>query len=598
MSTEKHTSSRSAALRWIISCTRDLLARLLLAAFLACGTRLASLGIYYVAALGLLRAAGLDLSLPGAQLDYPALAGCLVGLALAKGGLRYAEQFVGHRVAFLALARLRTQIYADYERQAPFAVGSHSGAMLQRAVRDIDRVEVFFAHTLPPAVAAVVVSGSIGLWVCLSVDLGSGLILLAGYLLLGLVIPLLGLRTLQRATQAETGARRAASAVIADTLAGAEVVFSLNAQRALASRLHNTHQDPNVARAAARMLGVRSALVSLIPWLAALGILLNGLGTLDAGVLLLLVVLCVPSFEAVRAVDGFVSTLQESLHSIDRLYVNHRTAPAVGDPLHPQAPEQTGEGLRVSNLGIHRAGQPVVEQLDFDLAPGQRVGLIGASGSGKSSVAHALLRTLPATGQVLLDGVDTAELAKHDVRERLVMVAQNDSLIRGSLRDNLLLGRANPGDEQLLSLLHELGLGSWLQTQRAGLDTKLGERGSRISGGQRQRVVLARALLRNPRILILDEATSALDTQTEAAVLAVVQRRVDAGMGLLMISHRLAVLENFDTVLVLDRGRIHERGPAATLLADESSLFSRMRQRELDSIEAVPLAGQPPRQLG
>lgn len=584
MRTPSARGSRADAVRWILSCTKDLLAPLLLASALACLTRIASLGIYYVAALGLIRAAGLTFFLPGAQLGYPALAGALVGLALAKGGLRYAEQFVGHRVAFLALARMRNQIYADYERQAPFAVGSHSGAMLQRAVRDIDRVEVFFAHTLPPAVAALVLSGLVSGWVIFAVHLPSGLALLGGYLLLGLLVPVLGLRTLTRAAADETGARRTTSARIADILAGAEVVFSLNAQARLSSGINA--DDGASSRRAARVLGLRAAVVGLIPWLTALGILGVGARDLEAGTLVLLLVLCVPSFEAVRAVDGFVSTLQESLHSIERLYENHRRNPLVGEPLHPQRPGDDGAGLVVRQLRILRAGEPVVEELSFDVGLGQRVGLVGASGSGKSSVAQALVRALDSQGTLLLDSRDLKELALHELRERLVVVSQNDSLIRGTVRENLLLGREDIADSQLISLLGELGLGAWFTAQRLGLDTRLGERGSRISGGQRQRLVLARALLRNPRILLLDEATSALDTQTEQAVLALLERRSAAGMGLLMISHRLAVLENFDSVLVLDRGQLREHGAAARLLADESSLFARMRRRELDSIDA------------
>ncbi|MCW4467079.1 ABC transporter ATP-binding protein/permease [Glutamicibacter sp. MNS18] len=574
------------AVRWILHSTRDLVAPLLLASVLACCTRLAALGIYYVAALGLAQAAGLPVTLPGAGLGYPALAGWLVALALAKGGLRYAEQFTGHKVAFLALARLRTRIYADYERQAPFPAGAHSGAMLQRAVRDIDRVEVFFAHTLPPAVAALVLSTLVAVWAMATVQLAGGLILLAGYLLLGALVPLLGLGTIGRAAAEETAARRLTSARIADTLSGAGVVFSLDAQRAMAARLEpDAHPSPGAGRAS-WTLGLRSALVGLVPWISALLILLAGARNVEPGPLLVLLVLAVPSFEAVRAVDGFVGSLQESLHSIERLYANHQMPPPVAEPRHPLPPGTSHTGLVVRDLQVVRDRNTVVRHLDFHVAPGSRVGMVGSSGSGKSSVAAALVRALPCTGRVTLDSVDTAHLAQQQLRERLVLVAQDDSLIRGTLRENLALGREDLDDALLVSTLEEVGLGPWFKTQRAGLDTRLGERGARISGGQRQRLVLVRALLRSPRILLLDEATSALDTHTEAQVLDALQRRVAQGMGLVMISHRLAVLEEFETVLVLEDGQVRERGSARQLLADSGSLFHLMRRRELESIDA------------
>ena len=573
------------ALRWVLDCTRDIIAPLLLASVLACCTRLAGLGIYYVAALGLVRAGGLAVQLPGAALGYGALAGWLVGLALAKGALRYAEQFVGHKVAFLALARLRTQIYADYERQAPFPTGAHSGAMLQRAVRDIDRVEVFFAHTLPPAAAAVVVSLLVCTWAMLTGSWVSGAILLAGYLLLGLVVPFLGLRTIAGAAAREAAARRATSARFADALGGAEVAFSLNAQDQLTDRL----EPPAAAdgqRAAAWAGGVRAALVGLIPWLCALLLALAGAGQLQPGTLVVLLAIAVPSFEAVRSVEGFVGSLQESLHSIVRLHENHLRRPPVADPANPAPAGTDGTGLEVQDLDVRRDGRAVVRGLGLRVGSGQRVGLVGESGSGKSTVAAALVRALPATGRVRLDSVDTDALPLAELRSRLVLVAQNDSLVRGTLRENLQLGREDLTDAQLVAVLDELGLGPWLQAQRAGLDTRLGERGSRISGGQRQRLALARALLRGPQVLILDEATSALDTHTEALVLSALERRVTAGMGLVMISHRLGVLRDFEQVLVLHEGTLAEAGPAARLAADPGSRYARMLRREIDSIDS------------
>lgn len=582
-----HTREASGpAVRWLLGSTRDILAPLALASVLACLTRLASLAIYYVAALGLVRAAGYQLSLPGAGLGFPALAGWLAALALAKGALRYAEQYVGHKVAFLALARLRTQIYSDYERQAPFDAGRHSGAMLQAAVRDIDRVEVFFAHTLPPAVAALVTSLVVSFAAGLAAGARAGLILLAGYLLLGVLVPALGLGRLRRAAIAEAAARSAASRSIADTLSGAEVVFSLDAQQAMVQRLHRDSEPDRTARSAPWVLGARATAVSLIPWISALVLLVTGAGTLPPGLLVLVLVLAVPSFEAVRAVDGFVGSLQESLASIRRLHANHLARHPVPEPDTPRPLAPVRGGLRVADLGIIRGGRQVVDGVCFELEPGARLGLVGESGSGKSSIAAALLRAVPASGTMLLDGVELGQLDTQQLRAHVALVAQDDSLVRGTLRENLLLGSMGINDQQLQALLEEVGLGPWLATQRSGLDTRLGERGSRISGGQRQRLTLVRALLRNPRILILDEATSALDAATEQLVMAAVQRRVETGTGLLMISHRLGVLEDFEQVLVLDQGRQAERGGAAHLLANPASLFARMRLRELESIEA------------
>lgn len=593
MSTEHHQApargqrphATSGAVRWILASTRDIVAPLLLASVLACLTRLVALAIYYVAGLGLIRASGLVLALPGSAAGYGVLAGWLIALALAKGVLRYAEQYVGHKVAFLALARLRTQVYADYERQAPFASGAHSGSMLQRAVRDIDRVEVFFAHTLPPAVAALVTSALVAALVGFGVDGPSGLILLGGYLVLGLLVPWLGLGSLRRAAGAEATARARTSRAIGDTLSGAEAVFSLDAQAAMTARLGRACRLPGGVRRASWVRGLRASAVAVVPWLAVLGVAVAGLGRVPGGELILLLVLTVPSFEAVRGVEGFVGSLQESLHSIRTLYTNHLAEPPVTEPGAARALGPAGDGLQVQDLSVQRQGRTVLRALDLELGRGERVALVGESGSGKSTLAAALLRAVDSHGTVLLDGVPIDELTLSDLRTALVLVAQDDSLVRGTLRENLTLGRTGMTDATLAGVLQELGLGQWFAAQREGLDTRLGERGSRISGGQRQRLVLARALLREPQFLILDEATSALDTHTETLVMQALARRVDAGMGLLMISHKLGVLQDFAEVIVLADGEVIERGSAAALLDRPDSLFARMRRRELASIE-------------
>lgn len=166
MPTQKISTLKTV--NWLIGSTKDLLPPLLLACILACATRIASLGIYLIAGIGLLKVLQVDQAELLAGLSWGVLVALIIFLGLLKGVVRYLEQYIGHRVAFLSLARLRNRMYEAFERQAPFAADSkNSGGMLAKATSDIDKVEVFFAHTLPPAVAAVVLSGlaTWGTWV-------------------------------------------------------------------------------------------------------------------------------------------------------------------------------------------------------------------------------------------------------------------------------------------------------------------------------------------------------------------------------------------------------------------------------------------------
>lgn len=579
---KKHTV---ASIFWLIGTTKDLLAPLAMASLFSCLTRLISLGIFVLAGIGLVRVLGF----PGMGLLQSEGWGWLIGLifllGLAKGVLRYLEQYVGHRVAFLSLARLRRRMYAAFERQAPFtAATKNSGNLLARATSDIDKVEVFFAHTLPPAVSAVVVS-ALATWATwIQFGQEPALIVLGAYVLIGLVIPAVGVRKLRRNAAKTAAARGAQNQLLTEAMAGVEVLHSFHGGNETLQRLReSTGAAGAAAVSTGKITAVRATLTQLVIWgsLMALFILLGTQGQFGA----LVVVACalVPSFEAVRAVDGFILGLQDSLASARRLHATATFKPAVTDPAHPQALPDAGE-LAIEDLGISYGPNTVLQDVNLAVNPGEVVALVGASGSGKSSVAAALVRAIEYTGAISFGGVDITETSLAALRQKIILVSQDSVTVRGTIRDNLLLGLKGISDDQLVAVLEELGLGSWLIRQKAGLDTRLGERGARLSGGQTQRLALARALIREPAILVLDESTSALDAQSEQLVLQAIERRRQEAMAVVMISHRLATVGQATTILVLDEGAVAERGHSSELLANPDSLFSQMAIREVDRI--------------
>lgn len=574
----------AATLRWLLDTTSDLLPPLALASLLSCLTRFASLGIYLVAALGLAKAAGIQQ--PGSGASWTALVLGLLALGLAKGALRYGEQYVGHRVAFLSLSRLRNRLYAAAEHQAPFSARTkNSGGLLAIATRDVDRVEVFFAHTLPPAVSAVVVSGFVAWWTWASFGAAPALILLAGYVLLGLVVPALGIPTLRRAAAGQARVRGIQNQQLAELLNGIDVVHGYEAGPRMLARFNGAAKPAaGDARRAGRLTGLRAALSQTVIWGSVLALLAVAGREQELGALLVLTVVAVPSYEAVRAVDGFVLGLQDSLASAKRLHAMALGQPQVAEPAAPRLLPETGT-LSVRGLEVAYGDDTVLSGLEMHLAPGELVALVGDSGSGKSTAASALVRAVPSTGECRFGEVPLEQAPLREVRSHLLLVPQEAVMVRGTLRENLLLGLEHIEDAELVSVLEELGLGPWLGSQKQGLDTQLGDRSSRLSGGQRQRLALARALIRRPKVLILDESTSALDAASEQLVLAAVESRRAAGMAVLMISHRISILRGADRIVVLRAGRMAETGAPEQLLARPDSLFSRMAVREADRIE-------------
>jgi ATP-binding cassette subfamily B protein len=213
-----------------------------------------------------------------------------------------------------------------------------------------------------------------------------------------------------------------------------------------------------------------------------------------------------------------------------------------------------------------RAGVEVIHDLSFRAEPGQMVALVGSSGAGKSTIAQLLARLYDVdAGAVRLSGVDVRDLTATSIRATLGMVTQDGHLFHESVRENLLLANATATDEELWQALRSARLEDLISSLPDGLDTVVGERGYRLSGGERQRLTIARLLLVKPRVVVLDEATAALDSTSEAAVQAALSVAL-AGRTALVIAHRLSTIRSADQILVVEDGRIVERGQHTDLL--------------------------------
>ncbi|GAA2404557.1 ABC transporter ATP-binding protein [Streptomyces glaucosporus] len=215
---------------------------------------------------------------------------------------------------------------------------------------------------------------------------------------------------------------------------------------------------------------------------------------------------------------------------------------------------------------------------DFTLTvhPGETVALVGASGAGKSTVLGLVIGFLrPASGRILLDGVDMQALDLRSYRRFLSVVPQESILFEGTVRDNVAYGLTGVGDEEIRAALRDANALEFVDRLPAGLDTVVGERGARLSGGQKQRLAIARALIRDPRVLVLDEATSALDSHSEAMIQQALARLV-RGRTVFVVAHRLSTVRGADRIVVMDEGRIAEVGSHGELLR-RGGLYARMQ---------------------
>ncbi|WP_122817250.1 ABC transporter ATP-binding protein [Nocardioides pantholopis] len=219
-------------------------------------------------------------------------------------------------------------------------------------------------------------------------------------------------------------------------------------------------------------------------------------------------------------------------------------------------------------------GPPVLREVDLDIAAGTRLAVVGETGSGKSTIAKLLTRLMdPTEGAVLLDGVDVREISSASLRRSVVLVPQEGFLFDDTLAANARYGRLDATDEDIAASAEELGLGDWLAGLPAGLATRVGQRGESLSAGERQLVALLRAHLADPDLLVLDEATSAVDPALEMRIGRALERLM-SGRTSVTIAHRLSTAENADEVVVVDRGRVVQRGPHAELVRQEGSVYA------------------------
>ncbi|MGO3796327.1 MAG: thiol reductant ABC exporter subunit CydC [Pauljensenia sp.] len=524
------------------------------------------------------------------------IAWTMVALALAKGVLRYLEQFSGHWVAFRSLALLRMYFYDHLEPQAPARTeGADSGDLLSRVTKDVDRIEVFFAHTLAPALTAVLVPTGVLVYLGVATSWWVALVLAPFLLLVGAVVPRIGARHTEVAARVIREGRGRLSQHVTDSVQGVREVLAFGAQSRRSRRMADiesrigTAQDTS-ARVIALRRGLGQALVALalVAVTAVVGALAAG-GELTLAQVGLALGVTLGVFAPVTAVEDFQADLDQAFASARRVFEVTERAPLVADPDHPRDTDGSGAvTLRGVSFGYPRVGgaapddggavvlqalrRRVLHDVTLDFPAGAMTAVVGASGSGKSTLAALVERMWDVdAGAVCIGGIDIRDLTQRRLRELVAHAPQRPYVFNDTVRANLLLARPGADRAALERVCEQVGLSQWLAEEPDGLDTQVGEMGERLSGGQRQRLALARALLRGAPVTILDEATSQLDRDTEAHVLAGI-REATRGRTLIVIAHRVSTVRDADRIVVIDAGHVVEVGTYSELIARDGAL--------------------------
>ena len=476
---------------------------------------------------------------------------------LARPAVRYLERLASHDVALRSLGQIRARFYRRLEPLAPGEIsGYRSGDLLARMVGDVDALQSLYLRGLAPLLVALVAASA-----CVGVATAilplAGLVLAAGLLTAGVAVPALSALQGRHAGGRQAAARGELTAELIELQRGApELVVYGREEDALARIRRADAELVRLGRRDALTAGLADGLSIVVTGATVAGVLAAAVAApVDRVLVATLALLALASFEAVAPLAGAARELAGIAAAGRRVLDVTDREPAIRDPAEPAAARAKPPLALESVAAGYGDEEPVLRDVALRLEPGRKVALVGPSGSGKTTMTRLLLRFLdPASGRVTAAGRDVREHRQADVRRLVALAGQEAHLFATTIRQNLLLARPNASDAELDEALARARLAGWVASLPDGLDTMVGEEGSRLSGGQRQRLVLARALLAEAPVLVLDEPTAHLDAATAQALMDDVLAAA-GDRAVLLVTHRPEGLEHMDEILELTDGR-------------------------------------------
>ncbi|APY71716.1 cysteine/glutathione ABC transporter ATP-binding protein/permease CydC [Salmonella enterica subsp. enterica] len=500
------------------------------------------------------------------------------GAAITRTAGRYFERLVSHDATFRVLQHLRIYTFSKLLPLSPAGLARYQqGELLNRIVADVDTLDHLYLRVISPLVGAfvVIMIVTLGLSV-LDVTLA---ITLGGIMLLTLfIMPPVFYRAGKNTGQNLTHLRGQYRQQLTSWLQGQAELTIFGASKRYRAQMEATElqwheaqrrQSELTALSQALMLLIGALAVMLMLWMASGGV---G-GNTQPGALIALFVFCaLAAFEALAPVTGAFQHLGQVIASALRITELTEQKPEVTFPqAETPAPEKVTLTLR--DVSFRYPDQPInaLNALSLQANPGEHVAILGRTGCGKSTLLQLLTRAWdPKQGEILLNDLPLSSLSESALRRTISVVPQRVHLFSATLRDNLLLAAPNASDEALSDMLRRVGLENLLED--SGLNSWLGEGGRLLSGGELHRLAIARALLHDAPLMLLDEPTEGLDATTESEMLELLAD-VMREKTVLMVTHRLRGLARFDQIIVMDDGRIIERGTHAELLAGQGRYY-------------------------
>ena len=505
------------------------------------------------------------------------LCAAMVAGPLAAGLLQVAQKYLAAQTSERVMLDLRMQLFRHFtDLPLVWFAAARPGEALSRVLNDVQGVGSMMSSTLVAVLENTIVLTSAAITLLV---LDWRLALLALAVLPLFVIPTRRVGATRKQLRRQAQLRTAdMTSLLSETLSvsGALLLKVFGAERFEAERLERTATDlmavslkqTLTGRWFQMLLGLFENVGPAVIFAAGGWFVIRG--DIGLGTVVAFVTVLRKLYQPASQLAGVHVDLITSYAYFERVFAVLDIAPAIVDKPGAVALAETRGALEFREVSFTYPGRDTaaLAQVSFTIAPGETVAVVGASGSGKSTLAALVPRLYdPDTGAVTIDGHDLRDVAIASLRAHIAVVLQDTYLFHGTMRENLQYARPGASDADMRAAVTAAQLDALVVTLPQGLDTLVGDRGYQLSGGERQRMAIARALLRNPRILILDEATSALDGANEAQILAALQP-LRRGRTSLVIAHRLSTVLDADRIVLMDKGRVIAAGTHATLLTE------------------------------
>lgn len=499
-------------------------------------------------------------------LTYSALAVLAVSCGVARGLLRYGEQYTNHYIAFRLLAVLRDKIFGALRQLCPAKLESRQkGAIIAMITADIETLEVFYAHTISPICIAVLVSGGVAAFVWWVAGPWLALTAVVGYLVIGILAPVISSGRLKPAGVRYRAAFSDFNAFFLDSIRGIRDIVLHNAgevRRAEVRRRSGEllEETKKMKHETTRAAAGTELMVSLFLLLSlAVGILLVAQEQLSPGRMILGVTAVFGSFGPVLAISALPGNLTQTFAAGDRVLDLLAESPAVR-PVENGVCLEPVQTLRVEDLGFgYDSERPILSGVSLHACRGEIVGIVGPSGCGKSTLLKLLLRFWQKDGgTIAYNGADIDTIDTGSLLDQITMVSQTTYLFDETIEENLRIARPDATREEIETACRMASVHDLILTLPDGYQTRVGTLGDNLSAGEKQRIGLARAFLRGSSVILLDEPTSNVDSINEGIILrALKEQKQDKCI--LLVSHRESTMAIADRVYRVEGGVLHEQ---------------------------------------